>query len=70
MVFDYLEEEGFCSSFTILSFRPVSKLFVGLEKLKGCPGTKCGAHTTLTLLEQMFQMAHLLMTENNCANLC
>ena len=34
---------------------------------EGCPGTTCGAHLTLTseLSEQMFQMAHLLMMENN-----
>ena len=41
------------------------------SKTRGCPGTTCQADVTLTfgLPKQMFQMAHLLMTENNCANL-
>ena len=38
---------------------------------RGYPGTTCQAHVTLTLglPEQMFQMTHLLMMENNCAYL-
>ena len=42
-----------------------------MTELDGCPGTTCRARVTLTLgiPEQMFQTAHLLMMENNCANL-
>ena len=41
---------------------------------RDCPGTKCKAHMcplplTLSLSEQMFQKAHLLMMENDYANL-
>ena len=46
-------------------------MFSNLSKtIDSCPGT-CRAHMTLTfgLPEQMFPMAHLLMMENNCANL-
>ena len=40
-------------------------------KLEGCPGTTCGASTTLTfdLPIWSLQMANLPMMENNCANL-
>ena len=39
-----------------------------LFKQDGSPGT-CQACVTLGLPEQIFQVAHLLMMENNCANL-
>ena len=40
-------------------------------KPDGCPGATCRARVTLTfgVAKQMFQMAHLLMMEYNCANL-
>ena len=40
-------------------------------RLEGCPGTTCRARMTLTLglPEHMFQIAHLFMMENSCANL-
>ena len=43
----------------------------GNGKQDSCQGTTCQAHVTLTLglPEQMFQMAHVLMMENNCTNL-
>ena len=40
-------------------------------KLDGCPRTTRWAHMTLILglPEQMFQMANLVLMENNCVNL-
>ena len=48
----------------------------GYSVLESCPGTICRARClllcltlTLDLREQMFQMTHLLMAENNYAHL-
>ena len=60
-----------CKVAQIMTDRKCVSKFSSLQQQDGCPGTTCLAHMTLTfgLAEQMFQMAHLLMMENNHANL-